>query len=84
MGLPDEEAEEVVKMIIECCSQERSYQRFYGLLGQRFCEVNAVFQVSTRILGRRTHLFHLSLFLSASRVVLPKILVLSALRLRVR
>lgn len=27
-------------MIIECCSQERSYQRFYGLLGERFCHLN--------------------------------------------
>ena len=27
-------------MIIECCSQERSYQRFYGLLGERFCHIN--------------------------------------------
>ena len=26
-------------MIIECCSQERSYQRFYGLLGERFCHL---------------------------------------------
>ena len=35
-------------------------------------------QVSTRILGRRTRLFHLSLFLTASRMGLPKILVLTA------
>ena len=27
-------------MIVECCSQERSYQRFYGLLGERFCHLN--------------------------------------------
>ena len=33
--------------------------------------------VSTRILGRRTAPFHLSVFLTASRVVLPKILVLT-------
>ena len=32
--------------------------------------------VSTRILGRRTAPFHLSLFMTASRMVLPKILVL--------
>ena len=31
---------EVANMIIECCSQERSYQRFYGLLGERFCHLN--------------------------------------------
>ena len=44
LQLPDEEAIEVVTMILECCSQERSYQRFYGLLGQRLCEVNNAFQ----------------------------------------
>ena len=35
-------------------------------------------QVSTRILGRRTRLFQLSLFLTASCMVLPNILVLTA------
>ena len=27
-------------MIIECCSQERSYSKFYGLMGERFCKLN--------------------------------------------
>lgn len=31
---------EIANMVIECCSQERSYLRFYGLLGQRFCQLN--------------------------------------------
>ena len=34
--------------------------------------------LSTRILGRRRRCFHLFVFLTASRMVLPKILVLSA------
>ena len=29
-------------MIIECCSQERSYSTFYGLIGERFCKINRV------------------------------------------
>jgi pre-mRNA-splicing factor CWC22 len=29
-------------MIIECCSQERSYSNFYGLVGERFCKLNRV------------------------------------------
>ena len=33
---------EVTHMLIECCSQERSYLRFYGLLGQRLCLLNQV------------------------------------------
>lgn len=27
-------------MIIECCSQERTYLKFYGLMGERFCKIN--------------------------------------------
>lgn len=38
LQLPEEESVEIVTMILECCSQERSYQRFYGLLGQRLAE----------------------------------------------
>ncbi|EJF62692.1 MIF4G-domain-containing protein [Dichomitus squalens LYAD-421 SS1] len=33
---------ELAKMIIECCSQERSYSTFYGLIGERFCRLNRV------------------------------------------
>ncbi|KAF8638231.1 hypothetical protein AX16_010534 [Volvariella volvacea WC 439] len=33
---------ELVNMIIECCSQERSYSTFYGLIGERFCKLNRV------------------------------------------
>ncbi|KAJ7477031.1 hypothetical protein B0H11DRAFT_1865425 [Mycena galericulata] len=33
---------ELVNMIIECCSQERSYNTFYGLVGERFSKLNRV------------------------------------------
>jgi len=29
-------------MVIECCSQERSYSTFYGLVGERFSKLNRV------------------------------------------
>jgi MA3 domain len=29
-------------MVIECCSQERSYSNFYGLVSERFCKLNRV------------------------------------------
>ena len=29
-------------MIVECCSQERSYSQFYGLIGERFSKLNRV------------------------------------------
>ena len=31
-------------MILECCSQERTYSRFFGLLSQRLCNLNRVYQ----------------------------------------
>ncbi|KAI5062241.1 hypothetical protein GOP47_0022780 [Adiantum capillus-veneris] len=30
-------------MLLECCSQERIYLRYYGLLGQRFCMINSIY-----------------------------------------
>jgi pre-mRNA-splicing factor CWC22 len=33
-------------MIIECCSQERTFSRFYGLMGERFCNLNRNWQES--------------------------------------
>ncbi|OQR91047.1 nucampholin [Achlya hypogyna] len=35
---------EICSMLIECCSQERTYQRYYGLLGQRFCLIKREYQ----------------------------------------
>ncbi|XP_039066790.1 pre-mRNA-splicing factor CWC22 homolog [Hibiscus syriacus] len=35
---------ELCVMLLECCSQERTYLRYYGLLGQRFCMINKVYQ----------------------------------------
>ncbi|EIM89957.1 MIF4G-domain-containing protein [Stereum hirsutum FP-91666 SS1] len=40
--LKEGEEIELVNMIIECCSQERSYSTFYGLIGERFCKINRV------------------------------------------
>ncbi|KAJ8083115.1 pre-mRNA-splicing factor cwc22 [Marasmius tenuissimus] len=33
---------ELVNMVIECCSQVRSYSTFYGLIGERFSKLNRV------------------------------------------
>ncbi|GJQ09802.1 hypothetical protein GpartN1_g1593.t1 [Galdieria partita] len=34
---------ELCSMIIECCSQERTYLRFYGLLARRFCSLSQIY-----------------------------------------
>jgi len=35
---------ELCNMIIECCNQERTFMRFYGLLAQRFCMLDKAYQ----------------------------------------
>lgn len=34
---------EVCNMVIDCCAQQRSYEKFFGLLGQRFCQLKKEF-----------------------------------------
>ncbi|KAF2837823.1 MA3-domain-containing protein [Patellaria atrata CBS 101060] len=38
--LPGGQEPELPSMIIECASQERTYDKFYGLIGERFCKLN--------------------------------------------
>jgi pre-mRNA-splicing factor CWC22 len=42
---PGQESE-LCNMIIECCSQERSYSKFYGLTGERLSKVNQVWSMA--------------------------------------
>ncbi|ORX37969.1 armadillo-type protein [Kockovaella imperatae] len=42
INIPEGREIEMCKMIVECCSQERSYNNFYGLIGERFCKLNRV------------------------------------------
>ena len=35
---PGQESE-LCHMIIDCCAQQRTYEKFFGLMGQRFCQV---------------------------------------------
>ncbi|KAL9107671.1 MAG: hypothetical protein Q9227_007478 [Pyrenula ochraceoflavens] len=38
--LPAGQEPELPSMIVECCSQERAYIKFYGLVGERFAKLN--------------------------------------------
>lgn len=44
INLPTGREEELPSMIIECCSQERTYNKFFGLIGERFCKLNRLWQ----------------------------------------
>ncbi|KAE8324349.1 hypothetical protein BDV39DRAFT_180675 [Aspergillus sergii] len=40
ISLPPGLEPELPSMVIECCSQERTYSKFYGLIGERFSKIN--------------------------------------------
>lgn len=44
LSIPKGAEVELANMLIECCSQEKTFLRYYGLLGQRFCMIGQVYQ----------------------------------------
>jgi pre-mRNA-splicing factor CWC22 len=40
INLPHGQEKELSSMIVECASQERTYEKFYGMIGERFCKLN--------------------------------------------
>jgi len=40
LELKPDQVNELCYMIIDCCAQQRTYLKFYGLLAQRFCAIN--------------------------------------------
>lgn len=39
MNIKENQRIELCQMILDACAQQRTYERFFGLLGQRFCEL---------------------------------------------
>ncbi|OZJ01335.1 hypothetical protein BZG36_05784, partial [Bifiguratus adelaidae] len=46
---------ELANMVIECCSQERTYLKFYGLMGERFCRLNRIWAEAFEECFRRNY-----------------------------
>jgi pre-mRNA-splicing factor CWC22 len=40
VSLPPGQEPELPSMIVECCSQEKTYSKFFGLVGERFAKLN--------------------------------------------
>jgi pre-mRNA-splicing factor CWC22 len=40
LHVPEGHEVELCNMVIECCSQERTYLKYYGLMAERFCKLN--------------------------------------------
>src|SRR4051794_12289643 len=40
INLPLGQEHELPSMVVECCSQEKTYTKFFGLIGERFAKIN--------------------------------------------
>ncbi|KAJ4268700.1 pre-mRNA-splicing factor cwc22 [Fusarium torreyae] len=40
INLPAGQEPELPSMIVECCSQEKTYTKFFGMIGERFAKIN--------------------------------------------
>ena len=40
INLPAGQEPELPSMVVECCSQEKTYTKFFGLIGERFAKIN--------------------------------------------
>jgi pre-mRNA-splicing factor CWC22 len=46
LNIPEGLEDELINMVMECCSQEKTYLRHFGLIGQRLCNIAKRFQVA--------------------------------------
>jgi len=46
---------ELCNMIVDCCAQQRTYERFFGLLAERFCRLRKEFQECFEKVARDTY-----------------------------
>lgn len=60
-------------MIVDCCAQLRTYERFYGLLAERFCKLRREFQECFEKIVRDTyhaiHRFDITKLRNVSKLV---------------
>lgn len=54
MGLKDKQEREIVHVLMDCCLQEKKFNAFYAVLGEKFCSHDRRFQVLIRAEPRHT------------------------------
>lgn len=55
MNIKPELEVELCHMLVDCCTQSRTYERFYGLLCERFCRLKKEFQDTFEQVARDTY-----------------------------
>uniref|UniRef100_T1IGH0 MI domain-containing protein n=2 Tax=Rhodnius prolixus TaxID=13249 RepID=T1IGH0_RHOPR len=43
MEIKPGQEQELCHMFLDCCAEQRTYEKFFGLLAQRFCQVNHIY-----------------------------------------
>ncbi|XP_014256672.1 pre-mRNA-splicing factor CWC22 homolog [Cimex lectularius] len=43
MEIKPGQEQELCHMFLDCCAEQRTYEKFFGLLAQRFCQVNQIY-----------------------------------------
>ncbi|KAL2085597.1 hypothetical protein ACEWY4_018917 [Coilia grayii] len=46
LGLKDQQEREIVHVLIDCCLQEKTFNAFYAVLGEKFCSHDRRFQMT--------------------------------------
>lgn len=46
---------ELCRMVLDICAQQRTYESFFGLLAQRFCQLNTIYAVLFENLFKETY-----------------------------
>lgn len=46
MGLKEHQEREIVRVLIDCCLQEKTFNAFYAVLGEKFCSHDRRFQMT--------------------------------------
>ncbi|XP_019598073.2 nucleolar MIF4G domain-containing protein 1 isoform X2 [Rhinolophus sinicus] len=46
LGLKDQQAREIVHVLVDCCLQEKAYNPFYAFLAAKFCDYERSFQMT--------------------------------------
>ncbi|XP_066149574.1 pre-mRNA-splicing factor CWC22 homolog [Euwallacea fornicatus] len=55
MELKPSQEIELCHMFLDCCAEQRTYEKFYGLLSQRFCQINNIYVESFQQIFKDTY-----------------------------
>lgn len=50
LGLKNQQDREVIYVIMDCCLQEKKFNPYYAVLGQKFCDYDRKYQVNKNLI----------------------------------